>query len=234
LKLAIVADPYDVSNYVQLAENCLKKNDFEAAKNILTRGIAMVGSHSALDGRLRRVQEHLTKREAEVERHHRQEILHRHEPKRVPWLEAGMLLAGIVLASQVFPAAGAAVVRGIDFRSWSRINWIYAISAVIIALFLVRESATGLFAKRLYVTGWVLPPLLFLQVIPAAKTATWRVIDIRQWTNGNWLVAVMTVLIILLVIRFGPEINAAWGIGSKRVRRTAHVRFKTGDQTNLS
>ena len=221
LERAIADDPYDISNYLELADLYLASNDLREAEGILNRGIGTCGSHSSLETRLLRVQDLLAKQAAEIERMREREISRRKAHFRMPWLEVGLLLSGIALALQFFPAAGTATLRGIDFRSWPRTNWIYAILAAISALSLIRLSPMGIMPKRLFAISWLVPIVLFVQVIPAARGFTWRVIDVSQWTNGNWVAGIAILLTTLLAIRFGPII-----LRSKEKRLSGLQRVK--------
>jgi tetratricopeptide (TPR) repeat protein len=206
LERAIADDPYDISNYLQLADLFLESNDLRDAEAILKQGIETCRSHSALTTRLEHVLGLRAQDEAELERMRRKDIARHKEPFRMPWLEAGLLLAGVVLVLQMFPTVGAATLRGVDFRGWSQGNWIYATCAVIVALFLIRLSPTGLFSKWFYRVAWLVPAVLFLQIIPPVRAATWRIVDIRQWSQGNWLAGIVLILVTSSAIRFGAEI----------------------------
>lgn len=63
---------------------------------------------------------------------------------------------------------------------------------------------------------------LGLQFFPTAGTAVWRAFDVRNWTRPAWFVLNAFVLLILVSVRFVPEMRAAW----QEKRRRSSVNGK--------
>lgn len=132
---AIADDPYDVSNYLKLADLMYEAEQFAEAEAVLNRGITTIGEQATLVDRLQRVRAQRIDWEMELAEAQRQrrERLER-KPIHIPWLELVLGMAAIALLFQFFPAMAAATWRLIDFRNWSRLTWFVA--NVVVLLFL--------------------------------------------------------------------------------------------------
>lgn len=82
-----------------------------------------------------------------------------------------------------------------------------------------------MFASRL---GWIILQLL---LVPATAAIIfyffpdlWRKLlfgaDVRNWTLRGWTIANATIVAVLLVIRFAPDVKQAWTRAPRQDRRS--------------
>lgn len=67
---------------------------------------------------------------------------------------------------------------------------------------------------------------LGLQFFPSASAAAWRAIDVRNWSRTTWFVINVLAILLLVAVRFAPDIRLAWKesrlqrkVNSKSARR---------------
>jgi tetratricopeptide (TPR) repeat protein len=51
---------------------------------------------------------------------------------------------------------------------------------------------------------------LGLQFFPALGTAVWRAVDVRNWNRVTWFALNVFIVLLLVSVRFAPEMKAAW------------------------
>jgi len=135
LERAIADDPHDVANYLDLAKLLCEAEQFHEAERILNRGIATVGKHTALVDCLQKVQsQRATQEMLAAEALREAERRRQKKPFRMPWLEAGLGVAALVLTFQFFPSLAATTWQTLDLREWSRTTWFVANAFVLLLL----------------------------------------------------------------------------------------------------
>jgi tetratricopeptide (TPR) repeat protein len=155
LERAIAGDPYDVSNYLKLADFFCEAERFNDAESTLSSGIATVGKHASLIDRLQQVQNQRAEQEradAEEQRIAQEKL--QKKPLRIPWLELVLGIAGVALLFQFSPSIASATWELLDVRTWSRRTWIFA-NIIALLLFCAIRFSPELFrfkAKRKNVT----------------------------------------------------------------------------------
>jgi tetratricopeptide (TPR) repeat protein len=138
LQRAIADDPYDVSNYLKLADLFSHQNDLQEAENIITQGLSVCSENLMLKDRLQQVQMLRLQQLTEESKLRKKQIERRNRPFRMPWLEIALSLAGCVLLAQLFPAVGWAVWAAIDPRHWSQSTWFIVNFLFVLILILIR------------------------------------------------------------------------------------------------
>lgn len=141
LERAIADDPYDVTNYLELADLLCSDKLFGEAEGVLNRGIATIGEHTAVMERLQRVRTQRVERELAIaEARRKAEERLKRKPIRIPWLELILAIAAVALLFQFFPAVAATAWRIIDVRNWSRPTWFLVNLAGVVLLCVYRYA----------------------------------------------------------------------------------------------
>jgi hypothetical protein len=63
--------------------------------------------------------------------------------------------------------------------------------------------------------------VLALQLSPALLESLLLSLDVRRWTRTTWFVANLTLLLILLAGRFGPDLIASWHSNDRQSKNKA-------------
>ena len=138
-----------MSNYLELAEYLAEAEKYSEIENTILHGIAACGEHSALKVILSEVKSRRAQVDLATSEARQAADLKRHRPTiRIPWLEAALCLAALVLALQLFPPLAAKVWQAIDVRHWSRLTWFAANVLLVLLLYVFRFGPDTMKAWR--------------------------------------------------------------------------------------
>lgn len=72
--------------------------------------------------------------------------------------------------------------------------------------------------------------ILLFQLLPLLASEWGRLADVRNWTRAGWMVVSVVILVVLIGIRFGPELYDEW---RKRLGRRSPKREMDRKQLSL-
>jgi tetratricopeptide (TPR) repeat protein len=141
LEQAIMLDPTNVANYLELALLLLRTDQFQQAEAAVLRGLDECGDDFDLKSCLNQIHEARLQRDAQRDAARKKEIERRSRPARVPWLEIATIFCVIILVLQVAPSVASAALMVVDVHQWSSIIWCTMIAILLLVLCIVHFGA---------------------------------------------------------------------------------------------